>query len=63
MLDLLCFFIIPAIVSLTVSIWFGRQVINRTVGIMEKMDAEQQLVYKDIQDAILAEMRNLRNIR
>ena len=55
--------IVPAIVSLTVSIWFGRKMIDKTVEIMKKMDADQQETNQTIQEIILSEVRRLRNIR
>ncbi|MCU0082527.1 hypothetical protein [Streptococcus danieliae] len=55
--------LVSAFTSLTVSIWFGKKLIAKTVEIMDKMDAENQESNKAMQDAILSEIRRLKQIR
>lgn len=63
MMEVIYSIIVPAIVSLAVSIWFGRKMIDKTIEIMKKMDADQQETNQAIQEIILSEVRRLRNIR
>lgn len=55
--------VVPAIVSLAVSIWFGRKIIDKAVEVMEKMDNDNQEINQDMREAVLSEIRKLRDIR
>ncbi|QBX25352.1 hypothetical protein SAMN02910293_00456 [Streptococcus henryi] len=59
-MDIIRYILVPAIVSLSVSIWFGRKLIAKTVEIMKKMDSDTQGFNQEMKEMVLDEIRRLK---
>lgn len=53
------FILIPAIVSLIVSIWFSRKVLDKVTKVMKKMDEDQMNSFDELSRGVLEYMKNI----
>lgn len=62
-MQIIYYIAVPAIVSFAVSILLAKKIFEKTVAIMEKMDADQEKANQDMRGMILKEIQSLRQLR
>ena len=58
-MDIIYFILIPAIVSLIVSIWFSRKVLDKVTEVMQKMDEDQMNSFDELSRDVIEHVKNI----
>lgn len=58
-MDIIYFILIPAIVSLIVSICFSRKVLDKVTEVMQKMDEDQMNSFDELSRDVIEHVKNI----